>query len=195
MQSFWSRVQALSGRTLTTRSRSKEFDIVEVRSDRIIFVPRAGTGRERWISRKWLEHVDSLHLDESELLPVRLRQEFPDDQNLSYMAAIVHAARATGGCGEPCRTRHRFAGLEAPRARPPASARRRDGGVDPPGGRLATTRRRAQLRPRDRRRLPERPRRLPHQPRRRVRGAGPPELRALLRDLAGRYTRAAADPG
>lgn len=92
MADFWIRVQALSGRTLKTRARGKAFDVIEVRDDRIVFVPQAGNGGQRWIGRSWLEQVADLHLDESELTPSRLSQEFPNDQNLSYMAAIIYAA-------------------------------------------------------------------------------------------------------
>ncbi len=92
MPIFWSRVEGLAGKTLQTRAQGKEFDVLDVRPDRIVFVPKAGSGRQRWISRKWLEQVVDLGLDESELRPVRLRQKFPNDQNLSYMAAIIHAA-------------------------------------------------------------------------------------------------------
>jgi hypothetical protein len=93
MSNFWNRVQSLSGQTLQTRAHNKPFDILEVRSDRIVFSPQAGSGRQRWISRAWLERVHNLRLDESELTPSRLKQEFPNDQNLSYMAAIVAAVR------------------------------------------------------------------------------------------------------
>lgn len=96
MADFWSRVQALNGRTLKTRARGKAFDVIEVRHDRIVFVPQAGRGRQRWIGRSWLEQIAELHLDESELTPSRLIQEFPNDQNLSYLAAIVHAATGKG---------------------------------------------------------------------------------------------------
>lgn len=91
MSDIWSRVQELNGRTLATRARGREFHITGVLHDRITFVPRRGRGTRRWISRAWIERAANLRLDESELTPSRLAAEFPNDRNLSYMAAIVHA--------------------------------------------------------------------------------------------------------
>lgn len=92
MSDIWNRVQQLNGQTLKTRAQGREFHIIGVSHDRIEFVPRRGKGTRRWISRSWIERAANLGLDESELTPSRLAQEFPNDQNLSYMAAIVHAA-------------------------------------------------------------------------------------------------------
>ena len=47
MKTVWDRVQRLKGETLHTISRHKSFDIVDVLSDRIIFVPHEGKGTPR----------------------------------------------------------------------------------------------------------------------------------------------------
>jgi len=71
--------------------QGKAFDVIGVQSDRIEFVPQSGNGTRRSIGREWIEHAAEMNLDESDLTPSRLSREFPNDQNLSYMAAIVHA--------------------------------------------------------------------------------------------------------
>ena len=89
--SIWNRVEQLKGKTLLTRARQKGFDVVDVLSDRIQFAPKNGKGTLRWLDRASIEQVAEMNLEESELTPLRLKAEFPDDQNLSYMAAIVYA--------------------------------------------------------------------------------------------------------
>jgi hypothetical protein len=100
MSDIGRRVQQLNGQTLKTRAQGREFEIIGVSHDRIEFVPKRGNGTRRWISRQWIEQVADLRLDESELRPSRLAAEFPNDQNLSYMAAIVHAATGRTSKGE-----------------------------------------------------------------------------------------------
>ena len=80
----------LNGKTLHTLKQGKAFEVTNVQSDRIEFVPVSGNGTQRWIGREWIEKVVDMNLDESDLTPSRLSLEFPNDQNLSYMAAIVH---------------------------------------------------------------------------------------------------------
>ncbi|GAB4455993.1 MAG: hypothetical protein OHK0029_13120 [Armatimonadaceae bacterium] len=92
MSDFWNRIQALNGKTLKTRIQGKPFDILEVRSDWVIISPHT-SGKRRTISRSCLEHINSLQLDERELTPSRLQREYSDDQNLSYIAAIIGAIR------------------------------------------------------------------------------------------------------
>lgn len=91
MANVWERVRHLNGKTLHTLKQGKAFEVVGVQSDRIEFVPVSGNGTRRWIGRQWIEQVADMGLDASDLTPSRLAQEFPNDQNLSYMAAIVHA--------------------------------------------------------------------------------------------------------
>lgn len=93
MPTVWNRVEALNGKTLHTRARNKEFEIINVLPDRIQFVPKQGNGTTRWVTRDGIEQIAELNLDESELKPSRLQREFPDDQNLSYIAAIVYAVQ------------------------------------------------------------------------------------------------------
>ena len=90
--SIWNQVEQLKGKTLLTRAQHKEFEVIDVLSDRIQFVPKNGHGTLRWLDRVSIEQIAGMNLDESDLIPSRLAQEFPNDQNLSYMAAIVHAA-------------------------------------------------------------------------------------------------------
>ncbi len=91
MATVWERIRRLDGTTLHTRKQGKAFEVVGVQTDRIEFVPVSGSGTRRWIGREWIEQVVEMNLDESELTPSRLAREFPSDQNLSYMAAIVYA--------------------------------------------------------------------------------------------------------
>lgn len=91
MADVWKRVRHLNGKILHTLKQGKAFEVVGVQSDRIEFVPVNGNGTRRWIGRQWIEQVVDMGLDASDLTPSRLAREFPNDQNLSYMAAIVHA--------------------------------------------------------------------------------------------------------
>ncbi len=91
MASVWDRVRQLNGKTLHTLKQGKAFEVVGVQSDRIEFIPVSGNGTQRWIGREWIEQAADMNLDQSNLTPSRLALEFPNDQNLSYMAAIVHA--------------------------------------------------------------------------------------------------------
>ncbi len=95
MSDLWERVRQLNGRGLFTLARGKAFTVVGVQSDRIKFVPKSGKGTMRWAGRSQIEHVANLNLDVNQLTPTRLSGEYPDDQNLSYIAAIVHAVTKT----------------------------------------------------------------------------------------------------
>lgn len=91
MATVWERVRQLNGKTLHTLKQGKAFEVTGVDSSRIEFVPASGKGITRGIGREQIEQVAEMNLEESDLTPSRLAQEFPTDQNLSYMAAIVHA--------------------------------------------------------------------------------------------------------
>lgn len=93
MPSFWDRVRQLDGQTLKTIAQGREFDVVRVTHDRIVFRPRRGKGTERWWPRKELEELDSAIASVDEMTPERVRREWPSDQNTSYVAAILRAAR------------------------------------------------------------------------------------------------------
>ena len=96
MSTIWERVQALNGKTIQTLARQKEFEIIGVLQDRIEFRPKAGKGTARWAGRDQIEHVAGLDLERSQLTTTRLAEEYPDDQNLSYIAAIVHTVTIGG---------------------------------------------------------------------------------------------------
>ena len=89
--SVWERVQELNGKTLYTLSRENPFEVIGVLADWIIFVPVGGNGTPRLIGRELIENVEKMNLGKENLLPSRLTKEFPHNQNLSYVAAIVHA--------------------------------------------------------------------------------------------------------
>ncbi len=95
MATIWERVRQLNGTTLHTLKQGKAFKIIGVQHDRIEFVPVSGNGTQRWIGREWIEQVVGMNLHISDLTPSRLALEFPNDQNLSYMAAIVDAVTKT----------------------------------------------------------------------------------------------------
>ena len=89
MADVWQRVQALEGRTLLTLARRRPFKIVAVSSDRVEFVPEQGKGTVRWFPRKDIEYIASLNLKREDLR-ARLQEEWPSDQNTSYVAAIIY---------------------------------------------------------------------------------------------------------
>jgi predicted transcriptional regulator len=90
VRDVWQRVQALEGQTLETLKQHKPFRIVSVLSDRVQFVPKDGNGTLRWFPRQGIEYIAGLGLQPEEIRP-RVQQEWPSDQNTSYVAAIVYA--------------------------------------------------------------------------------------------------------
>ena len=89
--SVWERVQQLDGKTLCTLKQKKNFQVIGVQSHWIIFIPDNGKKMPRSIGREVIEAVAEMDLGKDELIPSRLSKEFPGNQNLSYVAAIVHA--------------------------------------------------------------------------------------------------------
>lgn len=87
--SDWNKVQNLQGKTLRTISRGKNFTIVTVTQDRVVFIPQDGNGTPRWVSRGMIDHLIALRIDKSELSPSRIAREFPNDRNSAYLAAIL----------------------------------------------------------------------------------------------------------
>ncbi len=77
------------GETLFTTARSKSFDVVKVQSDRIIFVPQDGYGTHPWASRAQIETIFDLAKGGKEVSPSMVQEQYPRDQNRSYIAAIV----------------------------------------------------------------------------------------------------------
>jgi hypothetical protein len=90
---FWDRVRELDGRTLYTSEQNKPFDIVEVTHDRIYFVPQEGNGTRRWWPRQSLEDLNELFANESAITPAHIRDQWPKDQNTSYVAVILQTVR------------------------------------------------------------------------------------------------------
>jgi hypothetical protein len=89
MQSSWDFVNQLEGKILYTLSQRKQFRIVSVLEDRIVFIPIAGSGTPRWSWRKDIEYLVTLRIRKGELTPSQVVVEFPKEYNSSYMAAIV----------------------------------------------------------------------------------------------------------
>jgi hypothetical protein len=89
MQSIWERVKQLEGTTLYTLWQHKPFKIVEVTTDLVRLVPQEGRLRRRNIRRDRIEHIAGLGLPQ-DILRKRVQQEYPESQNTSYYAAIVH---------------------------------------------------------------------------------------------------------
>lgn len=91
MTNLWDRARQLKGETLHTMSYSKAFDISDVRSDRIIFVPHDGNGTERWASREQIEYIATIGQAGKEITPGLVQAKYPNDRNTSYIAAIAQA--------------------------------------------------------------------------------------------------------
>ena len=89
--SIWERVQQLDGKTLSTLKHKKNFKVIGVQSNWIIFIPDGGKKMPRSIGREVIEAAAEMNLGKDNLIPSRLSKEFPGNQNLSYVAAIVHA--------------------------------------------------------------------------------------------------------
>jgi hypothetical protein len=90
---FWDRVRNLEGKTLRTIEQNFPFDIVEVTHDRIVFIPQRGNGTKRWWPRRDLEQLYDAFLDIEAVSPADVREHWPNDQNTSYVAAILNAVK------------------------------------------------------------------------------------------------------
>ena len=88
MREIWDQVRDLEGSTLFTLHRNKPFDVDEVRDDEILVIPHDGKRKRRKILRRNIEIAVGLNIPK-ENLRKRVQQEFPDNQNSSYIAAIV----------------------------------------------------------------------------------------------------------
>ncbi len=91
MTTVWDSGRQLKGETLYTISRRKPFDVVDVLSDRIIFVPRDGKGTPRWASREQIEHICGLANIARDVQRKLVQEQYPNDYNTSYITAIVKA--------------------------------------------------------------------------------------------------------
>jgi len=89
MNSKWNHVKQLEGETLYTLSQHRPFRVVSVLDDRVVFIPKTGTGTPRWSSRKDIEYLIDLRINKGELTRSKVASEFPKEYNSSYMAAIV----------------------------------------------------------------------------------------------------------
>jgi hypothetical protein len=89
---LWEQIQRLKGKTLYTLARNKPFDIVDVQVDRIVFTPQQGNGTQRWASREQIETIATIAATAPHTLtPALVQEQYPDDRNTSYIAAIVKA--------------------------------------------------------------------------------------------------------
>jgi ABC-type microcin C transport system permease subunit YejB len=95
MARVWERVQQLKGQTLHTLTRNKAFDVVEVHQDRVLIVPHDGIGMQRSIGREQIEHMFNLHQMGRITSRKLVQEEYPDNQNTSYIATIVAAITST----------------------------------------------------------------------------------------------------
>lgn len=87
MSDVWARVRRLEGETLSTLHQNKPFTVVEVRDDCVLVRPEDGNGAVRLVRRDRIEHIAGLGLTGDELVQ-RVRQEYPDSRNTSYIAAL-----------------------------------------------------------------------------------------------------------
>ena len=83
-----SKLKALEGQTLLTWPQRREFEVVEVTADRVVFVPKSGKGTRRWIPISTLLDVAEQTWDLSELRQ-KILINYPNTWNSSYIAAIV----------------------------------------------------------------------------------------------------------
>ena len=91
MTDIWERTHPLKGETLYTIAQRKPFDIIRILHDRIVFVPHDGNGTQRWASREQIETITHLVQSGKVINPKLVREQYPNDQNTSYIAAIVKA--------------------------------------------------------------------------------------------------------
>ena len=89
LTSIWEKVQQLEGKTLHTLSLQKPFKIDKVTTILVRLVPQEGKQKRRTIRRDGIEHIAGLGLQQ-DVLRKRVQQEYPESQNTSYYAAIVH---------------------------------------------------------------------------------------------------------
>jgi hypothetical protein len=89
MATVWEKVTRLEGKKLFTLYRQKPFSIVSVSSTVVKFIPLEGKQRRRGIRRERIEHLASLGLSKDDLRK-RIQEIYPESQNTSYYAAIVH---------------------------------------------------------------------------------------------------------
>jgi hypothetical protein len=90
MDDIWNRVRALEGQTLRT-IRGKPFTVDAV-SENTVTVTPASTGKSRPVRRSVIEDAWAKRLSDTDLRPSELRDNVArDDQNLSYVAAVLKA--------------------------------------------------------------------------------------------------------
>ncbi len=89
MENCWDRVMKLTGTMLYTTRDNKPFEILEVQSDRIKFVPKEGTGTDRYFLRKSLESICGSELNLEAIRPGQIKKMIPTTRNESYAAAII----------------------------------------------------------------------------------------------------------
>ena len=89
MQNKWDIIRQLEGKTLYTLSQRKPFRIISVLDDRVVYIPKAGSGTPRWSSREDIEYLIDLRIRKGELTRSQVAAEFPSEFNSSYMTAIV----------------------------------------------------------------------------------------------------------
>ena len=73
---------------LATLTHIKLFQIVAVDDKRAQVAPQEGTGAPRYVLRERIEHIATLGIQREELCK-RVREEYDDEMNASYIAAIV----------------------------------------------------------------------------------------------------------
>ena len=93
MTTLWARIRLLEGQTLLTADHQKPFTIVEVTSDRIWFVPKNGMGSRRSWPRRDMEDVNEKYADVKIITPKMIRDYNPQNQNTSYVPAILNAVK------------------------------------------------------------------------------------------------------
>jgi len=90
-------MRQLEGKTLTTIDRKKPFRVVAVMDDSVRVIPEDGNGAKRKILRVRVEHIAALGLSKENCLD-RIKQEYPDSQNKSYIASLALAVADASGC-------------------------------------------------------------------------------------------------
>ena len=91
MHNLWQHVRRLQGKTLATLHDAKPFVVLSVDDDRVRIRPQGGRGGERSVHRDQIERMAGMGLRREELRR-RTAEEFPNNQNTSYIAAIAFAA-------------------------------------------------------------------------------------------------------
>jgi hypothetical protein len=93
MATFWDRIRALDGQTLNTENTLKNFRIVDVTIDRVTFAPLTGKGTSRSWRRRDLEALNERLEDAEQITPAMVKEQYPKDQNTSYIAVILNSVR------------------------------------------------------------------------------------------------------